>query len=193
MAALERRFGSRDGLLVARVAAGDESALAALYDRFGALVHGIALRVTCERGLAEEVTQDVFVSLWQRPEAVDPTRGSVRTWLATVAHRRAVDRVRSTERARARDRVSAIEEDAAEPVDVAETVASAERARRVWAAVDALPEAQRAAVRLAYAEGRSYREVADQLDLPEGTAKSRLRLGLRRLAELLAEEAPAWS
>jgi RNA polymerase sigma factor (sigma-70 family) len=193
MAPLERRYGSSEGVLVARVAAGDEDALAALYDRFSSIVYGIALRVTCERSLAEEVVQDVFVSLWHRPESVNPGRGSVRAWLATVAHRRAVDRVRSSERARARDRASALPEDAAQRLDVAEEVATSDRARRLWAAVDALPEAQRAAVHLAYAEGRTYRQVAEALGVPEGTAKSRLRLGLRRLAQVLAEEAPAWS
>jgi RNA polymerase sigma-70 factor (ECF subfamily) len=193
MAPIERRFGSREAVLVARIAAGDDGALASLYDQFASLVHGIAFRVTCDRGLAEEVVQDVFVSLWQRPASFDPDRGSVRTWLATLAHRRAVDRVRSSERARRRDQASAAEARDVAAVDVAAEGEAADVAARLWAAVDALPEDQRAAVRLAYAEGRTYREVARILAIPEGTAKSRLRLGLRKLAGVLGEQEVAWS
>jgi RNA polymerase sigma-70 factor (ECF subfamily) len=191
VAVLERRFGSPEALLVARVAAGDDSALASLYDRFASLVHGIAFRVTCERGLAEEVVQDVFTALWERPGAFDPERGSVRTWLATLAHRRAVDRVRASERARRRDLASATADIA--DVDVAAEGEAADLSARLWAAVDALPDDQRNAVRLAYAEGRTYREVAGLLGIPEGTAKSRLRLGLRKLAGVLGEQELSWS
>jgi RNA polymerase sigma factor (sigma-70 family) len=191
VAVLERRFGSPEALLVARVAAGDDSALASLYDRFASLVHGIAFRVTCERGLAEEVVQDVFTALWERPGAFDPERGSVRTWLATLAHRRAVDRVRASERARRRDLASATADIA--DVDVAAEGEAADLSARLWAAVDTLPDDQRDAVRLAYAEGRTYREVAGLLGIPEGTAKSRLRLGLRKLAGVLGEQELLWS
>jgi RNA polymerase sigma factor (sigma-70 family) len=193
VAVLERRFGSHEAVLVARIAAGDDGALASLYDRFASLVHGIAFRVTCDRGLAEEVVQDVFVNLWERPGSFDPDRGSVRTWLATLAHRRAVDRVRSSERSRRRDQASVgAARDVAE-VDVAAEGEAADLSARLWAAVDALPEDQRAAVRLAYAEGRTYREVARILAIPEGTAKSRLRLGLRKLAGVLGDQEVAWS
>jgi len=191
VAVLERRFGSPEALLVARIAAGDDGALASLYDRFASLVHGIAFRVTCERGLAEEVVQDVFTALWERPGAFDPERGSVRTWLATLAHRRAVDRVRASERARRRELASATADVA--DVDVAAEGEAADVSARLWAAVDALPDDQRDAVRLAYAEGRTYREVAGLLGIPEGTAKSRLRLGLRKLAGVLGEQELSWS
>jgi RNA polymerase sigma-70 factor (ECF subfamily) len=191
VAVLERRFGSPEALLVARIAAGDDGALASLYDRFAALVHGIAFRVTCERGLAEEVVQDVFTALWERPGAFDPERGSVRTWLATLAHRRAVDRVRASERARRRELASATADVA--DVDVAAEGEAADLSARLWAAVDALPEDQRDAVRLAYAEGRTYREVAGLLGIPEGTAKSRLRLGLQKLAGVLGAQELSWS
>jgi RNA polymerase sigma factor (sigma-70 family) len=193
VAVLERRFGSHEAVLVARIAAGDDGALASLYDRFASLVHGIAFRVTCDRGLAEEVVQDVFVNLWERPGSFDPDRGSVRTWLATLAHRRAVDRVRSTERSRRRDQASVGAAGDVAEVDVAAEGEAADLSARLWAAVDALPEEQRAAVRLAYAEGRTYREVARILAIPEGTAKSRLRLGLRKLAGVLGDQEVAWS
>ncbi len=193
VAVLERRFGSQEAVLVARIAAGDDGALASLYDRFASLVHGIALRVTCDRGLAEEVVQDVFVNLWERPGTFDPDRGSVRAWLATLAHRRAVDRVRSSERSRRRDQASADAARDVAGVDVAAEGEAADLSARLWAAVDALPEDQRAAVRLAYAEGRTYREVARILAIPEGTAKSRLRLGLRKLAGVLGDQEVAWS
>ena len=149
--------------------------------------------MTCDRGLAEEVVQDVFVNLWERPGSFDPDRGSVRTWLATLAHRRAVDRVRSSERARRREQATAAERTDVAQVDVAAEGEAADVSARLWAAVDALPEDQRAAVRLAYGEGRTYREVARILAIPEGTAKSRLRLGLRKLAGVLGEQEVAWS
>jgi RNA polymerase sigma factor (sigma-70 family) len=166
-----------------RLIAGDESAVADLYDQFSSFVFGLARRVTGDRTAAEDVTQDVFVACWERPEAFDPDRGRLRTFLGTLAHRRSVDWVRREE---ARRRRAA--RDAALVVrvpDVEEMVSALATAERVRAEVERLPVEQAEAIRLAYFGGKTYRQVAIELGIPEGTAKSRLRLGLRRIAAAL--------
>ncbi len=166
-----------------RIAAGDERALADLYDQFGSFVYGLAARVLGDRSAAEDVTQEVFVTLWERPELFDAERGRLRTLLGTLAHRRAVDHVRREE---ARRRRHQREDGFARSVpDVDEMAMALVNAERVRAAVDALPREQRDAIQLAYFAGKTYREVAEILDIPEGTAKSRMRLGLARIAQAL--------
>ena len=170
-----------------RLRAGDEAALGEVYDQYSSFVYGLALRVIGEQRGAEDVSQEVFVYLWERPEVFDPERGALRTWLGTLAHRRAVDYVRREEARRRRS-----ERDAACRVtvpDVEELATALVTAERVRAALGVLPPEQREAIELAYFGGRTYREVADELDIPEGTAKSRLRLGLRRVAAVLEPEA----
>jgi RNA polymerase sigma-70 factor (ECF subfamily) len=175
-----------DEELCQRLVDGDETALARVYDLYFPLVYGLAARVTGDWAAAEDVLQEVFAHLWQRPEAFDPRRGSLRAWLGTLAHNRAVDWVRR-EQSRRRRQLAALPEDSAgrDPEDGALAAAVASRVR---AAVAALPPPQRQAIQLAYFEGRTYREVAEILGIPEGTAKSRLRLGLRRIAGTLAAE-----
>lgn len=166
-----------------RLIGGDEAALGDLYDQFGSFVYGLAVRVIGDRTAAEDVTQEVFVTLWERPELFDPERGRIRTFLGTLAHRRAVDHVRREEARRRRN-----ERDAATVrtvPDVDEMAIALVNAERVRAAVQALPPDQRTAIELAYFGGRTYREVAQVLGIPEGTAKSRLRLGLQRIATAL--------
>lgn len=187
------KVGSRstewEELIRKRLAAGDDSALTELYDQFASFVYGLALRVIGDVRAAEDVTQDVFVSVWERPESFDPERGSLRTWLATLAHRRAVDFVRREEARRRRD-----QRDAAATVttpDVEEMAMAIVAAERVRNALDTLPDEQRRAIQLAYFGGKTYREVAVVLGIPEGTAKSRLRLGLRRVADALESEGVA--
>ncbi|TDD16249.1 sigma-70 family RNA polymerase sigma factor [Nonomuraea diastatica] len=175
-----------DRVLHQRVVGGDESALGEIYDRLSSLIFGLSLRVTRDRVIAEDITQEVFLVFWERPLAYDPERGSLRAWLATIAHRRAVDHVRAEERRR----VSALgprlfERDPARPED---TVLAADEAERVRQAVTSLPGSLREALELAYFGGRTYRQVGEELGMPEGTAKSRIRLALRRLADALAEE-----
>jgi RNA polymerase sigma-70 factor (ECF subfamily) len=172
---------TRDGLI-----AGEEGALNEIYDQFASFVYGLALRVIGDARAAEDVSQDVFVTFWERPDAFDPDRGSLRTWLGTLAHRRAVDHVRREEARRRR----AIK-DAARPEttpDVEEMAIAFVTAERVRSALDTLPDDQRRAMQLAYFGGKTYRQVADVLGIPEGTAKSRLRLGLRRIAGVLETE-----
>jgi RNA polymerase sigma factor (sigma-70 family) len=168
-----------------RLLAGEERALAELYDQFFPMVYGLAARVTGDRTAAEDLTQEVFVSLWERPEAFDPGRGRLRTWLAAITHHRAVDLVRRRA-VRQRHATEAAPEPPAPSME--ELAVAAAVAKRVRAAVDDLPDDQRTAIMLAYFEGRTYRQVAEILGIPEGTAKSRMRLALRRIACRLEAE-----
>jgi RNA polymerase sigma-70 factor (ECF subfamily) len=174
----------------ARILLGDGSALQEVYDQFASFVYGLAARVIGDPTAAEDVCQDVFVSFWERPAAFDPERGSLRTWLGTLTHRRAVDHIRREESRRRR-----AERDRARAVptpDVEEMATALVAAERVRAALADLPGEQQRAIQLAYFGGRTYRQVAAELGIPEGTAKSRLRLGLRRIAEVLEAEGGEW-
>jgi len=174
--------------LLERVAAREESAMTELYRRFASVVRTVARQVTASPEAADEVTQEVFLGVWEHPERFDRTRGSVRAWLTTLAHHRAVDWLRSETADRLRrEKVAGRETDS--DVEVEEIAVSRALGERVRAAIDLLPAAQRAALRLAYFGGRTYRQVARELGISEGTAKSRLRLALRRVRELLAFDA----
>lgn len=173
-----------------RVLAGDDTALRDVYDQYASFVYGVAMRVIGDSRAAEDVSQDVFVGFWERPAAFDPARGSLRTWLGTLTHRRAVDHVRREEARRRRTEREAGRALAAP--DVEEMATALVTAERVRAAVDVLPEDQRRAVQLAYFGGKTYRQVAEVLGIPEGTAKSRLRLALRRIADALEAEGGEW-
>ena len=186
------RPGPRPGSATpaARLLAGDDAALGEVYDQFSSFVYGLALRVIGDTSAAEDVSQDVFVWLWERPGAFDPERGSLRTWLGTVTHRRAVDHIRREEARRRRS-----EREASRAVvapDVEEMATALVTAEHVRVALGQLPEDQRSAVQLAYFGGRTYRQVAEKLGIPEGTAKSRLRLGLRKIADALHAEGDSW-
>ena len=173
-----------------RVVAGDDTALREIYDQYASFVYGLAVRVIGDHRAAEDVSQDVFISFWERPGAFDRTRGSLRTWLGTLTHRRAVDHVRREEARRRRAEREASRALAAP--DVEEMATALLTAERVRAALDKLPEEQRRAVQLAYFGGKTYRQVAETLGIPEGTAKSRLRLALRRIAVTLEAEGGDW-
>jgi RNA polymerase sigma-70 factor (ECF subfamily) len=169
-----------------QLAFGDETAFIDLYERLGPLVYTIAARVTRDGRAAEDITQEVFLAIWQRPLAFDPAKGSLRGWLAMMAHRRAVDLVRREEthrRASLDGRLYAGAVSRGDPVG--DQVSDADAAERLRTALRTLPEHLGRAITLAYLEGRTYREVAVELGVPEGTAKSRLREGLRRLAVAL--------
>jgi RNA polymerase sigma-70 factor (ECF subfamily) len=169
-----------------RLLDGDQTALGECYDQYSAFVFGLARRVIGDRRAAEDVTQDVFLHLWERADRFDPVRGGLRTWLGTLAHRRAVDHVRREEARRRRtDKVG---NQASIAPDVEEMAVAIITAERVRAALDELPPEQRAAIQLAYFGGKTYREVALELEIPEGTAKSRMRLGLARIADVLERE-----
>lgn len=173
-----------DAQLVVGVARADDQALAELYRRHGRSVYGLARRLLGDGTEAEDVTQEVFVHLWEHPERFDPARGSLRTYLLTRTHSRAVDAVRSRAarlRREERDARSA-------PVALADVEREAWDlllAERMSKAVAALPTSERAAIELAYFDGHTYREVAALLSEPEGTVKSRIRKGLQRLRTVL--------
>jgi RNA polymerase sigma-70 factor (ECF subfamily) len=183
---------ARDDVLMRRIAAGDETALSRIYDQFSATVFGVARRVLGDANAADDVVQEVFVTVWERPHLFDGARGTLAAWLGMLAHRRAVDRVRREEASKRRsDAMAAQPPPAAAALD--EEVASLLVGERVRDAVNELPSEQRACVQLAYFEGKTYMEVAAILGIPEGTAKSRMRLALRKLADTLhAEGISSW-
>ncbi len=169
--------------LVARIEAGDDTALAAAYDQYNAVVFGVAARLV-DRETAADVCQDVFMTLWNRPDRWNPERGSLRTFLVVIARRRSIDHVRSALRRHANEeRASTSASGVAPHVDEAALAMIA--GMRVRAALSALPDAQRRVIELAYFDGLTFRQVAEATGTREGTAKSRIRLGLRHLAAVL--------
>ncbi|WP_307814049.1 sigma-70 family RNA polymerase sigma factor [Streptomyces sp. N35] len=186
---VETSQAASDAELHRRLVYGDESALAAAYDVYGGLVRRIALRVAHAPGAADDVAQEGFAHLWSRPYPYDPQRGTLRTWLSMLAHRRSVDWVRAEERHRkaAHTDEAALHAIPAPGPGPDEAVVDMERALLLHSALAELPLPQRQAVHLAYFAGHSYRQVAAELGIPEGTAKTRLRTALRRLAATLAE------
>jgi RNA polymerase sigma-70 factor (ECF subfamily) len=179
------RQDEADARLRERLVDGDGDALAEAYDRWATLVFTVARRITGDDGVAEDVTQDVFLRLWQTPERYDPDRGPLRSWLSLLARSRAVDLVRSRSASARRHVAAATLQDEPEPHEL---VTWQTEAKVVREAVRALPEAQRAAVHLAYYCGRTYRQVAEDLGIPEGTAKSRLRQALASLHARLSAQ-----
>jgi len=173
----------KDLWLLEQVAKRDEAALNAFYDRFHRLVYSLALRVVGSTADAEDVVLDVFWQVWQQAGQYDPERGSVSTWLITIARSRAIDRRRRLKRNGTLAQMVAVEHrDPAKPLgDPQEDIVAAEQRRRVRAALDLLPEANRRALELAYYEGLSQSEVAAALDEPLGTVKTRIRTGLAHL------------
>jgi RNA polymerase sigma-70 factor, ECF subfamily len=170
--------------LLQRAGRGDQVAFAELYDVLSPLVHGVVLKVVRDPAQSEEVAQEVFVELWRLAARFDENRGSVTSWVATVAHRRAIDRVRSEQSARDRvaRQVSNISRDYDEVSDEVESKFDRARVRR---ALERLTGVQREAVELAYFGGHTYREVAVLLHVAEGTVKTRIRDGMIRLRDEL--------
>lgn len=171
--------------LLRRSALGDEGAFAEFYDATSARAYGLALRVMRNPAHAEEVAQEAYLDAWRSSSRFDPARGSAAGWLMTIVHRKAVDRVRSVEAATARDETWNRE---TAPVDHDQTAESAHAsldAARVRNAVATLTDVQRRAVELTYFGGYTHTEVAALLDVPLGTAKTRIRDGLIRLRDLM--------
>jgi len=187
--AMPRSFAHlSDEAVVALVARSDESALAELYDRFGRVAYGVALRLLRDEKLAEDAVQEGFLTAWRNAAGFRPERAKASTWLLTLVHRRAVDLVRREDRRRAEPLREGF---TLKPSDSAEEDAWLRFEReRVQAALRQLPDQQREALELAYYGGFSQSELAERLGQPVGTIKSRMFTGLGRLRELLAEPGP---
>jgi RNA polymerase sigma-70 factor, ECF subfamily len=174
-----------EAALLRRIQGGDRHAFRDLTERLAPTALAVATRVTSNRDLAEEAVQEAFVDVWRKCERYDSARGGLRQWVLAVVHHKAVDAVRR-ERA-ATDASRSVPEPAASPDPEAHGIAS-DRRTRILRAVRELSPAQREAIMLAYFGGLTYREVAAQLRIPEGTAKSRLRDGLMNLRGLLERQ-----
>jgi RNA polymerase sigma-70 factor, ECF subfamily len=172
--------------LVSAVAKGDQTAFAAVYDRVGAQVYGLVRRVLRDPSQSEEVTQEVLLDVWRTASRFDAARGSAVGWIMTMAHRRAVDRVRSEQASRDRNTKVAIRDAGEAEFDVvSEDVEIRLEQEQVRQALSGLTDLQREAIELAYYKGYTYREVAELLDTPLGTVKTRLRDGLIRLRDTI--------
>lgn len=178
---------SPDELLLL-TAKGDQVAYAALFDQVAPKVVGVCRRVVRDPARSEEVAQEVLTEVWRIAKRFDPDRGSAMTWIMTIAHRRSVDCVRSVQASRDRDeRVGHRDRDRAFD-QVVEAVETREEHQRVRAALESLTDLQREVVDLAYYGGHTYREVAELLDTPLGTVKTRMRDGLIRLRDAMGVE-----
>lgn len=173
--------------LLARIAAGDQPALAEFYDASSAKVFGLVMKILADRTVAEEVTMDVYTQVWRRASTYDTERGTPGSWLMMLAKTRAIDRFRSSYLERGRqvplDHAAEVPGDRATPEQYS---AGLERQRLVQEAMASLSAEQRQAIALAYYWGLSQSEIADRLQLPLGTVKTRMRLGMIRLREVLA-------
>jgi RNA polymerase sigma-70 factor (ECF subfamily) len=203
----ERRIDVDEAGLVRAVANGSEDALAALYDRHAGGVHAVALRLTGDRGLTEEVVQETFLALWNRAELFDPAVASLGTWLRAIARNRAVDRLRAIGRRPALVSLPGEREPSEsgggferlgidptviggagrdpDPVTAAEAASVREA---IGAALATMPDVERTVIVLAYREGLTQQEIAQRLDWPLGTVKTRTRRALARLRELLTAD-----
>ncbi|EHN77307.1 sigma-70 family RNA polymerase sigma factor [Streptomyces coelicoflavus] len=175
--------------LIREVALGDQDSFAAVYDAVAGSVLGVARAVLRDQAQSEEVAQEVLVEVWRTAPRYRPERGTVVNWILTLAHRRAVDRVRSVEAAAARDHKAALLDRTPEYDEVTEQVETRLEREQVRRCLRTLTDIQRQSVTLAYYRGLTYRQVAEALALPLGTVKTRLRDGLIRLRDCLGVSA----
>ena len=185
MAVSEDLTQSSDAVLVVAISRYRQEALAEAYRRHAGAVFALAKRLLRDPALAEEVVQEVFLRIWNQPEKFDPERGTLRSYLLAQCHGRSVDLLRSETSRRLREERDA-RRTAEKGYDLEHEVVDLTTAERVKEALEQLPEGERVAITLAYFGGHTYREVADLLDQPEGTVKSRIRVGLQRLRTELA-------
>ena len=193
VSAMSRAFAHlSDEAVIALIVRADEQALGELYDRFGRVAYGLALRILRDDALAEDAVQEAFLSAWRRADTFMPERAKASTWLLTIVHRRAVDLVRREERRRAEPLEAAGDRQGEGPAE--DLVWLRYERERVQAALRQLPDQQREALELAYYGGFTQSELAEKLGQPIGTIKSRMFTGLARLREILGEaEEIAWS
>lgn len=183
----ERRAPGLD-VLLGRIARGEEAAFEQAYDQVVDVVYGLVRRVLRDPAQSEEVVQEVLVELWRTASRYEPAKGSAMAWIATLAHRRAVDRVRSEQAASDRRAKLAHREQVIAYDEVAENVEARLDRERVRRCLSTLTDLQRQSVALAYYEGYTYREVAELLTVPLGTVKTRMRDGMIRLRDCLGVE-----
>jgi RNA polymerase sigma-70 factor (ECF subfamily) len=165
--------------------AGDRNAVAALYDRYGSAAYGLAYRITSDATMAEDAVQDAFVSVWQQAARFDPARGQVRSWLLTIVHHKAIDAVRRRSGRAERALPEGPEQFVAshgDPVVLAEWSMEATAVRD---AMQRIPADQRRTIEMAYFQGLTHVEIAQAMDVPPGTVKSRLRIGLEKMRDHL--------
>lgn len=182
-----------DAQLLEGVAQRDEPSLAALYDRYHLLAFSLALRVVNDRGRAEDVVQDAFLSVWRKAGSYVEGRGSVKTWLTSIVRNRAIDLVRAKRESDSDDEAVLLAIRDPRPSVIEQVTATLDR-DVIRGAIGELPLEQRQAIAMAYFEGRSHSEISEATGLPLGTVKSRIRLGMHRLRGLLLEAgmAPSW-
>ncbi|MBA2339674.1 MAG: sigma-70 family RNA polymerase sigma factor [Pyrinomonadaceae bacterium] len=180
-----------DAELLRAIAQGDEAALAQIYDRYAPTLFGMMLRILHSRAEAEDVLQEVFLQVWQHASQFDEERGRPFTWLATIAHSRAIDRLRSLD-SRQRAATRAAVEHAEEQGDAVDDVFRMERTEVVRRALNEIPEGQKQVLLLAYFEGLTQSEIAERTKEPLGTVKTRMRSGLIKLRELMRENLRNW-
>lgn len=177
-------------VLLARVALGDEQSFASLYRHTSGRVFGLVRRVAVDSTISEEVTQEVFLQIWNKAADFSPAFGSPMAWIMTLAHRRAVDRIRSEQASRNRLARWSASEVQTPFDDVLETVMARDESVAVRTAFDALSGKQRQAIEMAYYRGLTYAQVAEALGAPLGTVKGRIRDGLARLRSALESDSP---
>lgn len=170
-----------DLALVTAIRCGDQSAMAALYDRYASIVYSVALRVLQDAGAAEDVLQDIFMQLWRNPGAFDANRGNMGAWLAVIARHRAIDALRRRRPENdIEDVVVSVETDFAGDADRSRAM------EKVRGALETMPPPQRSALEMAYFEGLTHSEIAEKTGEPLGTIKTRIRAGLLSLRKVLA-------
>jgi len=187
---VEDLSAARDRRLVRRIEAGDEEAFRSLFATYAPSAMALAVRVVRQTQLAEEIVQEAFLTLWRTPGIFDERRGSVKAWLMTMVHHRAVDAVRREEaqRRRSDEMVGGIREETDDPTDaVVEAVAAPAERDAVRTALRSLPDDQREVLELMYFEGLSQSQVAARTGAPLGTVKSRALLGMRRMRSMVDE------
>jgi RNA polymerase sigma-70 factor (ECF subfamily) len=175
-----------DDVLVARLRERDTDAFATLYDRHSRLAFGLAYRIVGEASAAEDVVQEAFLSLWRQAETFKPERAAARTWLLSIVHHRAIDRVRRAgKRELSEGALEGLPERPDESTNVEHEVTASMEAATVREAMRILPREQQQAIELAYFSGLSHSEIARALDVPIGTIKGRLRIGLQKMRTFL--------
>jgi RNA polymerase sigma-70 factor, ECF subfamily len=177
--------------LIRRIASGDESAVSSLYDRYGSVLYAVVYRITGQKADAEEVVMEAFAQVWRDAARFESSRGSVAAWVTMIARSRALDHIRSRDRRERITTTAGRDDDAQAPAmgswgtDPGYQVEQTERERRVAEAMQSLSPAQRQAIELAYYDGLSQSEIAERLQEPLGTVKTRVRLGMMKLRDVL--------